>query len=202
MKITCIDFETANAARGSVCSVGVAVIRDGDIIESCERLIRPHFSCCYFDPFNTAIHGISSSDVKDAPEFDELSPWFFNLLDTDLVIAHNAAFDIGVLRHACDLYGMKYPEFDYFCTCKAAQRFWPELWNHKLNTLCDYIGHEFVHHNAKEDAEAAAKVLLTMLNSSPYPTPALLAEHLNIKFGHLSPEGYEPCSVLAKRKKK
>ena len=194
MKITCIDFETANSARGSACSVGVAVIIDGEITETAERLIKPHPTCSYFDPFNIEIHGIRPRDVAASPEFKDLAPWFFEQLKADLVVAHNAAFDMSVLRAVCDLYRLPYPEFDYFCTYKAAAQFWTHLKNHKLNTLCDHIGHRFKHHNAEADAEAAGKILLTMLAEAETPCPKALAGRLGLKLGKLTVGGYIPCS--------
>lgn len=194
MKICCIDFETANSSRASACSAGVALIIDGKITHTEERKLKPHASCRYFDPFNVAIHGIRASDVAREPEFDVQADWLFEMLDADLVVAHNAAFDISVLRAVCDLYGMSYPEFDYFCTCKAAGRLWTNLYDHKLNTLCDHIGHRFNHHNAEADAEAAGKVLLRMLEESNSKTPHDMAGALGIKLGRLKASGYTPCS--------
>lgn len=66
--------------------------------------------------------------------------------------------------------------------------------NHKLNTLCDHIGHRFKHHNAEADAEAAGKVLLTMLNEAETPCPKELASRLGLKLGKLTADGYKPCS--------
>lgn len=200
MKITCIDFETANSARGSACSVGVAMIVDGEITETSERLIKPHPTCSYFDPFNIEIHGIRPRDVAASPDFKSLSSWLFELLKADLVIAHNAAFDMSVLRAVCDLYRLPYPEFDYFCTYKAAAQCWRHLENHKLNTLCDHIGHRFKHHNAEADAEAAGKVLLTMLGEAETSCPKELAGRLGLKLGKLTAGGYSPCSCKRPRK--
>lgn len=194
MKISCIDFETANGSRGSACSVGVAVIEDGVITLSVEKLIKPHASCRYFDPFNIAIHGIRPSDVADAPEFGELAPWLFDLLRADLVIAHNAAFDMSVLRALCDLYQMPYPEIQYFCTCKAASRQWPELVNHKLDTLCRHLNYQFAHHNAEADARAAGMLLLQLIQDAQARDAAELAARLQITFGVLTPGSYRPCS--------
>ncbi len=198
MKITCIDFETANSSRGSACSVGIAIILDGEIIETDEYLIKPHRSCAYFDPFNISIHGIRSQDVAASPDFKSLSSWLIEHLKADLVVAHNAAFDMSVLRAVCDLYHMPYPEFDYFCTYKAASRLWRHLHNHKLNTLCDYIGHEFKHHNAQADAEAAGKVLLTMLAEAGMNSPNQLARNIDMKIGKMYASGYKPCSCKRK----
>jgi DNA polymerase-3 subunit epsilon len=200
MKITCIDFETANSSRGSACSVGVAVIIDGEITATAERLIKPHPTCSYFDPFNIDIHGIRPRDVASSPDFKARSPWLFELLNADMVVAHNAAFDMSVLRAVCDLYRLPYPEFEYFCTSKAAAQCWRHLENHKLNTLCDYIGHKFRHHNAEADAEAAGRVLLTMLAEAEMSCPKTMAGHLDLKLGRLTAGGYKPCSCKRPRK--
>lgn len=200
MKITCIDFETANSARGSICSVGIALIVDGEIVETHERLIKPHASCSYFDPFNIEIHGITSRDVRSSPEFHALVPWLWSFLQTDLVVAHNAAFDMSALRAVSDLYAITYPAFDYFCTYKAATQVWPDLYNHKLDTVSTHIGHRFKHHNAEADAEAAGKVLLAMQKEGLHESPKALSAKINMRLGRMFPGGYKPCSI-AKAKK-
>ena len=89
-------------------------------------------------------------DVLDAPEFPAIAPEFLARLNrADLVIAHNAAFDIEHLRDTLDHFGLPRPEFDYVCTCQLARRVWPELPSHRLNTLTAHIGHEFNHHHAQ-----------------------------------------------------
>jgi DNA polymerase-3 subunit epsilon len=201
MKITCIDFETANASRGSACSVGIAVIANGEIVESHEKLIKPHISCGYFDPFNTSIHGITARDVRDAKEYNEIALWMHGFFQADMIVAHNAAFDMSVLRAVMNLYAVPFPEFHYFCTYKAASRVWPDLHNHKLDTVSSHIGHRFKHHNAEADAEAAGRVLLAMLKDSGKESPRDLAKSIGMKIGRIYPGGYKPCSVSkAKRK--
>ena len=195
MKTICIDFETANAARASACSIGIAVISDDAVTFTAEQLIKPPPACACFDPFNVAIHGIRETDVVDAPEFGELAPRLLPLLAGNLVVAHNAAFDLSVLRALCDAYALPYPECTYLCSCKTAARLWPQLENHKLNTLCDFIGHRFHHHNAAADAEAAALLLLAMQRECAAATPLELARRLEVRPGRLFPGGYTPCSA-------
>ncbi len=195
LKTICIDFETANAARASACSVGIAVITDDVITFTTEQLIKPPPACARFDPFNVAIHGIHETDVADAPEFGDLAPRLMPLLTGNLLVAHNAAFDLSVLRALCDTYGLPYPTCKYLCSCKTAARLWPQLENHKLNTLCDFIGHRFHHHNAAADAEAAAHLLLAMQRECAAATPLELAMRLEVRPGSLFPGGYTPCST-------
>ncbi len=195
MKITAIDFETANASRGSACSVGLAVIENGKIVLTEERLLKPHSSCNYFDWRNIRIHGIHPEDVADETEFSEIREWLFKLLDADLVIAHNAAFDMSVLRALCDLYNCDYPEIKYFCTLRGSQKHWENLPSHRLNDLCETFGHTFNHHNACADAEAAGLLLLQMLEESECDNPFEFADKYGIKVGTMSCDSYTPCSI-------
>ena len=66
-----IDFETANALRGSPCSVGLVKVKEGQIVEEWSSLIRPPDGRDHFDAFNTAIHGITADQVRDAPGWPE-----------------------------------------------------------------------------------------------------------------------------------
>lgn len=70
MQAVAIDFETANESRTSACSIGVAWIEDGRVVETEEHLIRPREM--RFNPFNTAVHGLRAEDVAGAPEFPEV----------------------------------------------------------------------------------------------------------------------------------
>ena len=62
-----IDFETANGKRTSVCSVGVVVVRGGEVTDTFYRLIRPRPN--FYSRFTTAIHGLTYEDTADAPDF-------------------------------------------------------------------------------------------------------------------------------------
>ncbi|MDR1762987.1 MAG: exonuclease, partial [Dysgonamonadaceae bacterium] len=62
-----IDFETANYHPSSVCSVGVVIVRDGQIVEKIYRLIRPEPE--WYSYWNTQIHGLTAEDTQDAPVF-------------------------------------------------------------------------------------------------------------------------------------
>ena len=59
------------------------------------------------------------------------------------MVAHNAKFDMNVLRATLDYYKIPWPELDYACTVKLSRAVWPDLVNHKLNTMAAYIGVEF-----------------------------------------------------------
>jgi len=176
MTKTSIDFETANYSRASICAAGMAVFEDGNLTEAPYWLVRPPKGHGWFLPkFTQECHGLTRFDVQDAPEFSAIAPEFLERLTrADIVIAHNAPFDIGALRATLEHFDLGCPEFDYFCTCRAARRIWPDLPSHSLATLAAHIGHEFNHHHAQSDAEAAGRVLLAMMKHMNANTPSEL----------------------------
>lgn len=164
MTIVSIDFETANTSRVSICAAGMAVFEDGVLAESLYWLVRPPKGHGWFREDFIECHGLTHLDVLNAPEFSAIAPEFLaRLTRADFVIAHNAEFDIGHLRETLDYFGLAQPPFNYLCTCQLARRVWPELSNHRLNTLAAHIGLEFNHHHAQADAEAAGQVMLAIM---------------------------------------
>lgn len=192
MDCTAIDFETANGSRSSPCSIGVVVIRGGHVVNTFYRLIKPEGD---FDPFNISIHGITPQDVADKPEFpgiwDDLRP----LLEENLVIAHNASFDMSVLRRTLELYKLPYPEFPYTCSRIIAQKAWPSLLSFALPVVTQHLGYEFDHHNALADAQASAHVAHEACKAMSVDTLPSLAEKCGIQHGQIMKTGcYRPAS--------
>jgi DNA polymerase-3 subunit epsilon len=151
-----IDFETANGRRSSVCSVGVVIVRNAEIVETIYRLIRPIPN--YYAGFCVAVHGLNHYDTADAPIFPdvwaEIAPKIAGLP----LVAHNSPFDEGCLRAVHEIYDMVYPEYSFYCTCRASRRrFGNSLPNHRLHTVARHCGFELKnHHHALADAEACA----------------------------------------------
>lgn len=162
MKITVIDFETANTNRASACSIGIAVIEAGEITTRIERLIKPPKGIGWFREDFIGLHGLTHETVRDAPGFDtvfqELHPHFENTL----LAAHNAVFDMGVLGALLGHYRISY-SCDYFCTLAASRLVWPDLPAHDLATVACHLGVDLDHHHAGSDANAAARMILAML---------------------------------------
>lgn len=188
-----LDFETASISGGSVCSVGLAWITAGQVTHAAHRLIRPHDM--RFDPRHVSIHGIQPHDVEDEPEFpaiwDELLP---HLEATPLLLAHNAGFDIGVLRAALRHYGLPVPVLSYLCTVKVARAAWPDLPNHKLPTVAGHIGFDLRHHAADSDAAACASIALRAVTDSGRSGLDETAMHYRIAMGRIGPDFHQPCS--------
>jgi DNA polymerase-3 subunit epsilon len=193
MNFTVIDFETANSKRASACALGIVKVVDGKIVDKKSWLIKPHDM--KFNGMNIAIHGIRPDDVRDCQEFDYLyESEFKKYLENELVVAHNASFDMSVLRKTLDHYNIEYPEFDYLCTVKLSKRVWPELMNHKLNTVSEFLGFDFKHHDALDDCLAAANIMVKACEKESEECPVKLSEKFKIRKGNLYPGGYNSCS--------
>lgn len=191
MDVVAIDFETANEQRSSPCSIGLAWIFDGTVTRVEERLIRPKE--LRFSAFNTSIHGIRESDVENAPEFPDVLAEFRGDLRGSLVIAHNASFDMSVLRATLDAYGETYPKLQYLCTLKIARRVW-DMPSYRLSDLSEMLGVELEHHQAGDDARACAEVALAAKEKVGARSIGEIAGHIDMMPGSLFASGYTPCS--------
>lgn len=155
-----IDFETANFNPSSVCSVGLVFVREGIIKDKIYRLIRPNPN--FYNYMNVKVHGLKYQDTAEAEEFpsvwNEVAPFIGNLP----LVAHNSPFDEGCLKAVFHLYGMEYPNYRFYCTCRASRRvFGNILPNHQLQTVAAHCGYDLTkHHNALADAEACAMIAL------------------------------------------
>ena len=158
MNFVAIDFETANESRNSACAIGITKVQGNKIVGTEYHLIKPPEM--RFNAHNIWIHGIYPQDVENEMTFGELWPKIKHYFDEELVVAHNAAFDLSVLRSLLNYYGFEYPNLHYICTVLLSKNKIKDVRNHKLNTLAEYVGHKFEHHHAGEDATACAKILI------------------------------------------
>ena len=185
MRLCTIDFETANQNMGSACSIGIVVSEDGEIIYEANHLLRPHHSVFYFDPRNISIHNILPSDVEYEAEFDQvfeiLRPWF----ETSIVMAHNANFDMTVLRKLFQLYKIDYPRIKYIDSLEIARKLLPGLKNHRLNTVCEHFGIELNHHDALSDARGSCLIALNAMAVLEDFDLQTLIDKLDLRIGHI-----------------
>ncbi len=180
-----IDFETASRERASACALGLAVIEDARIVEQRDWLIQPPGN--YFVPMNTRIHGIHADLVAHEPEFDELWPEIAAYLRAGVVVlAHNAPFDMGVLRASLARYELEPPAIaGYHCTVTVSRRVWPDLPNHQLASVCRHCGIALNHHEAASDAAACASIALRCMNEVGVPNLDDLADELGLRVSRL-----------------
>lgn len=191
MNFVALDFETANEGRGSACSIGLVKVEDGEITDRYYTLIKPE--PLRFSSWNIRIHGITAQDVADAPTFGEAWPEIARFIGEYPLVAHNASFDMSVLRYCLEQYGIEYPHLAYFCTVKAAKKVFDHLPNHKLNTVSDSIGFAFSHHNALEDAEACARILLEAIKRTGAVGLQDFCKKNGFCCGQLYAGGYKAC---------
>ena len=159
MDFVALDFETATNERNSACELGISIVENSEIVETKTWLIKP--PCFpYFHPRNIEVHGIIPDDVKDAPTFDEIWYEVENHLYGNLMIAHNASFDAGVLRSCLEYYGLFNPKINYICSIQLAKLSWNYLDKYGLKNLANYHNIQFKHHRAGDDAEVCAKISL------------------------------------------
>jgi len=154
-----IDFETATHERNSACEMGICVVENGEIVKTQTWLLKPP-SFPYFNPRNVAVHGIYPEDVRDAPTFDEIWHEAEEMMYGNLMIAHNAGFDAGVLRSCLDYYGFYKPKLNYLCSISIAKKSWENLGKYGLKNLAEQHQISFNHHRAGDDAEVCAKISL------------------------------------------
>lgn len=157
-----IDFETANAERSSVCSVGIVVVRDGNIVEKFYSLVQPEPN--YYHYYCSKIHGLCCEDTDDAPVFSEVWKQIEPLIEGLPLVAHNASFEKSCLKASFAIYQMDYPDYQIYDTLKASRKKLRGLANHKLHTVAAACGYDLVnHHNALADAEACAAIAIEIL---------------------------------------
>lgn len=157
-----IDFETANYNRHSICSIGIIIVRDGQVCDSIYELVRPTPN--YYSHQNTQVHGLTKDDTDPAEHFPEVWSRIVDRLEGLTLVAHNSPFDSSCLKKVYEHYDMPYPEFEFLCTLRASRKAFPYLENHKLPTVARECGYDLTqHHNALADAEACAHIALQIL---------------------------------------
>ncbi len=160
LDFTAIDFETANGSPASPCAVGLVRVRNGKIADSFATLIQPPRPNDWFHEGNIRVHGIRPSDVIDSPSWPEVLDLMLGFIGDDVLIAHNAPFDMGVMRASAALLELPLPALNYACSLAISRKTY-NLDSYRLNAVAYAIGHEeFNHHDALADADASARIIL------------------------------------------
>lgn len=145
-----IDFETANGRRSSVCSIGIVIVREGEIVDRFYSLIKP--SPNYYTYWTTEVHGLTRQATDNQPT----SPEVWAQIKDNPLVAHNRPFDESCLKAAFEEYGLEYPNYESHCTLVASRRCL-DIPSHHLHLSAAAGGYNMEnHHNALADAEACA----------------------------------------------
>lgn len=164
MNFVAIDVETANPDMASICQIGMAKYSNGSLLKEWETLVDPRD---YFDELNVSIHGIDEDAVANSPTFREVADYLWRHLEGSVVVCHTH-FDRVAIGQAADRHGIAVPELSWLDSARVARRAWEEVaWKgYGLYAICNRLGYQFKHHDALEDAKAAAHVLLAAIETS------------------------------------
>lgn len=164
-----IDFETAKGKNP--CQIGMAIVREGQIVKTINHLIRPEGND--YSQYNIAVHHITPNMTEDAPDFRRVWSEISSYFEDSYIVAHNARFDIGVLEFTLRTLGISFPRISgYICTCDLNNR-------EGLELACARYGITLSnHHDGEDDAINCAKLYLAYVNNlNPLPDSEL-PEHL------------------------
>ena len=160
LDFTAIDFETANGSPASACSVGLVKVRDGQVVDRIGWFIQPPFGHDHFVDWNVRIHGITPEMVVGAPSWTEQLVDLMAFCGDDILVAHNAGFDMGVIKAACAATGVPTPSYAYMCSLQLARKTYT-LDSYRLPLAAMAAGFDnFVHHDAVADSEACAAIMI------------------------------------------
>jgi DNA polymerase-3 subunit epsilon len=160
LDFTAIDFETANSSIASACSVGLVRVRDGQVVDRIGWHIKPPPGHDHFAEWNVRIHGITPDMVREAPGWREQFADLVAFLGDDHLVAHNAGFDMNVIKGACTVTEIPVPSYAYVCSLQVARQTY-KLESYRLPVVARAAGFEdFPHHDAVADAEACAAIMI------------------------------------------
>ena len=181
MDFVAIDFETATYNSNSACQLAIVQVAGSEFKQENSWLIRP--PRLYFSPRNIAVHGIRPKDVRDAPTMADIWPVVSKCLSGKVIIAHNARFDIGVLIESLAAYDIACPNLEFTCTRMLAREAWPGRSRYGLKPLGEWLGIQFKHHDALEDARCCARIALAIADARDQQDLVELEDLLNVKRG-------------------
>lgn len=191
LDFTAIDFETANSSGASACAVGLARVRGGRVVATAAWLIKPPAGHDHFAPINVGIHGIQPADVMHAPEWSEQLERLTAFAGSDVLVAHNAGFDMSVLRRACAATGDECPPYRYMCSVQMSRKTY-SLASYRLPLVAAEAGcSPFAHHDALADAVACAEITIDCARRAGADDVFALASHLGVRVSQIAVEPAE-----------
>ena len=160
-----VDVETANADRSSICQIGLVKVINGNIHDMWKTKVNPE---TWFDPTNVRIHRIRQEDVAGAPIYPDVHPKLCDLVHGSVLLGYSS-FDRVSLRRASEKYDLGDLKVTWLDCTRVVRRAWPDRYGKKgwaLKRVAADLGIRFGHHDAGEDAAAAAKVMLAAIEAT------------------------------------
>ncbi|MDQ1205199.1 exonuclease domain-containing protein [Microbacterium sp. SORGH_AS_0862] len=175
-----LDFETANRSHASACAVGAVRVRDGQVVDEYATLVRPAEELDDFEPGNVRVHRITFDDVKSAPGWPEVYGHLRTFIGDDVVVGHNAAFDMSVLLNTCGAHDIEFPALSSLCTLQLA-RASIKIPSYSLPWVVEHLQlPAFDHHDPLADARASALVLIALAARAGVHSVADLSDYLRV----------------------
>ena len=186
-----IDLETATMDRNSICEIGITIVENSIVKESRSWLVQPPYN--EYDDFNIYVHGITPDDTADSPDFKEIWKQVEPYIYGKVVVAHNTAFDMYVLRDSFLENDIPLPCFINFCSCRLAKKVITGCYSYSLPNVCEALGIDFInHHKAASDSEGCAQVFLESIRLSGVSSFAELQTKYNFRCGRFSESYFRP----------
>jgi len=161
MNFVVVDLEWANEKVHTICQIGLVTCKEGQLVDPISQLIDPEVM---FAPANVNVHKIDDSKVSGMPTFADVAEHVRDYMDGRVCVSHSKA-DEKPINDAFDLLGLKPPICKWVNSETVAKRTW-KLENYQLKTIAKHLGIDFEHHDALEDAKAAAKVMLAAIDKT------------------------------------
>lgn len=167
-----IDVETANADVSSICQIGIAHFQGATLINEWKSYVDPEDE---FDCINISIHGIDEETVKGAPTFPQLVEKLTESLSGRITVCHTH-FDRIAINNAFAKYELSPISCEWLDSARIARRAWEDFrWSgYGLAPVCKFLGYEFKHHDALEDAKAAGQILIAAVKQTGLEVEAWL----------------------------
>ena len=165
LDFTTIDVETANNKKEltwSICGVGVAVAKSGEIVDNWSQLINPQIRDSEWSEVNMAIHRIRPWRVRGEPTFKDRRdgyPKIKRSVAGGRIVSHSR-FDERVISSACERLGLTMLTNPWMDSLVLAKRAWPNEPSHSLPEITKKLGIHYNPHDAGEDARATAELVL------------------------------------------
>lgn len=158
MNFIALDVETANSDPKSICQIGLAVFKNGELVDTWKSLINPQVD---FDGINIAIHGIEPKHVKDAPRIHEVRSVLEGIIGDNVVATYTAFDRVAFSKNFPDL------NWDWLDVALVVRRTWEEVAysGYGLANMCEMLDIKMErHHDAVSDAVNAGQIFIKAID--------------------------------------
>lgn len=156
-RIIALNIETPNSDRNSICNIGLT-IGDTENCLSTNITINPEV------PVEDIPDGMTEEQILSSPTLKDIWPGMSRLFDGALVIAHNASYDLTILKKALNAGGLQAPDFSQACTYRMSRKFHPEFDSYKLGSICDHYGIPLDVTNAVSHSDACFDIFCRLVD--------------------------------------